>query len=125
VPDLADLHMSNDHAEAAFAFAQDTTKQVVTLSTGLIAITVAFLGDIEKTASPGALTWLHDAWITAGLSAGFGVLTLMMLTGHMGGDNPPEAKAIYSWPIRLCYGLEFLAFGLALFCTIKFGIRAS
>jgi hypothetical protein len=115
----------SDHATAAFAFAQDTTKQVVTLATGLIAITVTFLGDIKKTSSPGDLSWLHDAWITAGISAIMGVLTLMILTGHLGGSNPPTAKKIYTLPIAVAYSIEFLAFAFALLFTIEFGIRAS
>jgi hypothetical protein len=112
-------------AEQAFSFAQETSKQVLTLSTAIIGITVALLGSLKEGASPHSLTYLHDAWICAGLSVLFGVVTLMALTGHLGRDTKPAADMIYSGNVRWAYGLQFLTFLVALGFTIAFGISTS
>ena len=105
---MADLLMSNP-AEQAFSFAQETSKQVLTLATAIVAITVALLGNLKTVTTPHALTYLHDAWIFAGISVFFGVATLMALTGHLGRSKEPvKPEAIYSGNVRWCYGLQVL-----------------
>jgi hypothetical protein len=67
--------------------ALDTTKQIITLSIGVITLTVTFL---EKIVQPGSglttrhVPWtLHTAWICYGLAVAFAVWTLLALTGSM------------------------------------------
>jgi hypothetical protein len=66
--------------------AADTTKQVITLATGVIALTVTFLEKIiQPTASAGRhVPWtMFAAWIFFGLAILFGVLTLGAITGTL------------------------------------------
>src|SRR5690242_1048270 len=55
--------MSGDTGAKAFDFAQDVTKQLITLSTGVIALTITFLKDVATKAPSGALDFLHIAWV--------------------------------------------------------------
>lgn len=66
----------------AFDFAADTTKQLISISTGIIALMVTFSKDIVGNSinSKGLLAWTWGIFI---LSIIFGVLTLMALTGTL------------------------------------------
>ena len=124
MPDVANLLMS-DHGTQAFTFAQETSKQIITLATGLIGVTVALLGQLKTVAHGQGLCLLHFAWLCAGASVLFGVGTLMTLTGHLGQTSEPEAGAIYSSNVRLMASVQVLAFLGALGSTIAFGISVS
>lgn len=115
----------NSSTEHAFGFALETSKQLLTLATALIGVTVALLGSLKRVASAHALSYLHDAWISAGLSVVLGVITFMALTGHLGRGNAPTPNVIYSGNVRWACGLQFLTFLAALAFTILFGIAAS
>ena len=66
--------------------ALDTTKQIITLSTGVITLTVTFL---EKIVQPTGGTSRHVpwtlsvSWICYGLAVAFAVWTLMAITGSL------------------------------------------
>ena len=66
--------------------ALETAKQIIALSTGVIALTVTFL---EKITQPTATAARHVpgtlkvGWICFGLAIGFAVWTLMAITGSM------------------------------------------
>ena len=47
--------------EKAFAFAQETTKQLITLSTAVITLTITFLKDVVKAAPVGSAPYLQAA----------------------------------------------------------------
>ncbi len=66
--------------------AADTTKQIITLSTGVIALTVTFLETIVQPAAQGArlVPWtMFAAWIFFGLTIVVGVMTLGAVTGTL------------------------------------------
>jgi hypothetical protein len=67
--------------------AMDTAKQIITLSTGVIALTVTFLEKIvQPTASAGPRVVPHtilSAWVLYGIAIFFAVWTLMALTGTL------------------------------------------
>lgn len=67
--------------------AMDTAKQIITLSTGVIALTVTFLEKIVQPSVAGAarnVPWpLVVAWIVFGLAIVFAIWTLMALTGTL------------------------------------------
>lgn len=73
-----DLHVKS------FEFAQDLTKQGITLSTAVVTVTVSFFKDIFGAAAPSsAKIVLAIAWMLFILSIAFGVVTLMGLTGSL------------------------------------------
>jgi hypothetical protein len=72
----------SDQRRAAFDYASDTTKQLITLATGIIAVSITFSKDIigNTTAHRGVLI---AAWITYLLSIVFGVWALLAMTGEL------------------------------------------
>jgi hypothetical protein len=70
-----------ENQKKAFDFAADLTKQLITLATAVLAFTVTFAKD-----NPGGSyqKWLLViSWIMLLLSIGFGIMTLMALTGNL------------------------------------------
>lgn len=107
----------------AFTAAQEVCKQVIAIASGLVAITVAFIKDLKEV-SGGGLADLHDAWICAGISVFFALLTLMTLTGMLS-DKHVKADGIYQTPAQQFAGLMLLAFLCTLGFTIAFGLNVS
>lgn len=70
----------------AFDFASETTKQLLTLSTGIIALTITFAKDILVAVPLSAKVFLMIAWGLYVFSLLFGLMTLMALTGEL---QPP------------------------------------
>lgn len=115
----------SDAEKKAFDFAQETTKQLLTLATAIFALTITFIREIANTTrAEEALAWLHWGWGLYVASIAFGVMTLLTLTGNLvrphGGDTP----TIYGGNIRVMAGLQILSFAAALVLTAVFGIEA-
>jgi hypothetical protein len=79
--------------EKAFEFAQEATKQLITLATGVIALTITFLKDVLGT--DGSAGFLQAAWVLYLVSIVFGVLTLLNLTGNLERPGPGSTPSIY------------------------------
>src|ERR1044071_2087514 len=75
--------MIDDAVKKAFDFAADTTKQLITLSSGIIVITVTFQKDVFKDLPNEAKVILYISWLLYFLSILFGILTMMALTGTL------------------------------------------
>jgi hypothetical protein len=67
----------------AFEFASDLTKQLITLSTGIIVITIAFTKDILSRISKSQRWLLGSAWVLYLISVICGIFSLMALTGAL------------------------------------------
>lgn len=80
----------NERKKQAFEFARDTTKQLITLSTGIIALTITFSKDVIGNPSPFHRNLLVLSWLSFLLSVVLGVWTLLALTGTL---EPQETKA--------------------------------
>jgi hypothetical protein len=123
----------SERTDTAFSFAQDTSKQVLVLATGIITITVALLADIKAKFPSAAFADLHIAWALDAVSVGFGVFTLMALTGRIARGSPlsalaatqPSSDPLYVWSVRILFLCQLLTFLVALFFTVAFGIRAT
>jgi hypothetical protein len=123
----------SSETDNAFSFAQDTSKQLLALATGIITITVALLGDIKARFPSAAFAELHVAWILDATSVAFGILTLMALTDRTAQGTPLSRSAItarssdslYEWSVRFLFLSQLLTFLAALCFTIAFGIRAT
>src|SRR5687768_8878476 len=65
----------------------DAAKQIITLSTGIIALTVTFLKDVfglGSAAGPATLPWtLYAAWFFLGLAVLAGLWTLLGVSGSL------------------------------------------
>jgi len=105
-------------AQNAFAFAQDTVKQMITLSTGIFTLTLTFLKDVVPEGTDTGL--LEVAWGCYLASILFGLLTLMSLTGTLGATT---VDSIYTSSIRVLAGVQVVLFFGALILTLLFGTR--
>lgn len=109
--------------EKAFDFAQEATKQLIALATGVIALTITFLTDVLKT--EGSAGFLQTAWVLYLVSIVFGVLTLLMLTGNLERPGEGRTPSIYRGNIAFCSGGQVLTFCLAVVFTLVFGFKAA
>ena len=69
-----------EELKKAFDFALETTKQLITLSTALIAISITFKSNFSN---EGNQMFLLFCWIALFISVFFGIITLMALTGTL------------------------------------------
>lgn len=118
--------MARDTAGAkAFDFAQETTKQILTLSSAIVAVTVTFIASNLKTYPSATRTWLELGWLFYLVSIALGVATLMSLSGNLERPGDGKEPSIYSPGIRICAILQILTFLAALVCTVIFGSKAA
>ncbi|WP_026838321.1 hypothetical protein [Gillisia sp. JM1] len=119
-----------ERIKKAFDFAADATKQLITLSTAIIALTITFSKDIIGAANIGNSSSIFTAWILLIVSVIFGILTLLALTGNLQPMKKNDAEVennnvrpvdINNNNIRLFSGIQILTFIAALFFTVYFG----
>ena len=79
--------------QMAFEFAADLAKQLITLSTGILVLTITFTKELLKRISSRKLWFLKLAWIGYFLTIVFGIFSLMALTGKLA-------------PKEVCHGSE-------------------
>ena len=80
-----------ENEKKAFDFAADTTKQLITISTAIIALMVTFSKDILGETNVSSKTWLMCTWVVFIISILSGVITLMALTGTLQPLSLPSA----------------------------------
>jgi hypothetical protein len=74
--------------EKAFDFAQDLVKQIITLSSAIIALSITFLTDFVSGDAPsGSRTLMAVSWIFFILAVLFGIATLMAITGSLAAER--------------------------------------
>ena len=96
----------DEKTKKQFDFATDLVKQLITLSTGVLALTITFLHDILKNAE--APTSLLVAWILYVVSIPFGIVAMMALTAGLTADEPSILSPFISVPASV-QTLTFLA----------------
>ena len=89
--------MIDDGIKKAFDFASDTTKQLITLSSGIIAITVTFQKDVFRDVPSEAKILLYISWCLYLLSIVFGIGTMMALTGTLEKNSPNDKENLNIW----------------------------
>lgn len=110
-----------DHPDG-FSFAGDTVKQMIALSTGVIALTVTFASDVFGDVSGTPEAVLVTAWSVYLLSILFGLWTLLALTGTLGANA--TTASIYNTNIRLPAIGQVITFFLASILIVAFGALA-
>jgi len=104
----------------SFDFAVDLTKQLISLSTVLIAISITFF---EKFSNNSNKWILIGSWIFLFLSIILGVFTLMTITGRLGQVKDEESinsLDIYGKNITKCASSQILSFIIGIFLLIIF-----
>lgn len=136
--------MALDRIDKAFSFALEQTKQLITLATAVITISVSLLGNVLDELAGGSMAWLRTAWLAFLLSIVFGVWSIAAMTGALastpqlwtaapeapsegeagGGDRATEPH-LFAFSIVLPSSLHVVSFLLGLVCTIIFGWTAT
>jgi hypothetical protein len=106
----------NDTDKLAIESAQDTTKQLITLATGVVALTITFAKDFVNNAVAANCLALW-AWGCFVLSMLFGLWTLLAITGSLS----TGATSINTNNITVPARLQILSFLLAMILTVVFG----
>jgi hypothetical protein len=115
----------DEAAKKAFDFASETTKQILTLSTGFIALTITFSKDFVHQVPAMAVTFLAWGWLAFLLSIICGIWTLMALTGSLQPRfKPSPAPGIRGSNITRPAAFQILSFLAGIVLTICFGITS-
>lgn len=101
----------------AFDLAQDGAKQLLTISAGIIVITITFFSDFGAHAMFAAKILMVIAWGLYLISIVAGIGVLYSLAGNLQNDK----LDIYLDPVRIFSIGQFLIFLLALVLTITAG----
>lgn len=110
--------------EKAFSFAQEFSKQLLTLSTGIFTLTLTFLKDVAPKGAHGRI-FLEVGWGFFLASILFGILVLGALAGNI--ERPhkgPGNDSIYSPVIKALSLLQMGAFFGGLVLAMIFGVKA-
>ena len=116
-----------EQQKKAFDFASDVIKQLITLATGIIAITITFSKDIVGASMLTDSITIFISWGLFILSIICGILALLALTGTLDPltpSDPPTVPSVNSNSIKLFSAIQILSFIAGLICTVVFGITA-
>jgi len=115
----------SDRKKLAFDYARDSTKQLMTLATGIIALTITFSKNFIICV-PQEIKWhVTWCWILLLVSVFFGQICLMTLTGILGSNkNPSPPINIYNTTVKTTSLIQVLTFFGGLILAIKFAIEA-
>lgn len=114
-----------DWTERAFDLVSDLSKQVITLSTGMIALGITFHKDFLGSGDEPATRWLlvlsWSAFILAVLAA---IATLMTTTGVQSKATEEVPPDPYASNLRTVGGAQLMLFGLGVALTVAAGVVA-
>lgn len=113
----------DERTKQAFVFVSDTTKQLMTLATGILTLTVSAVKFVTVTVVNSAKAPLIFAWGLYLLSIIFGMWTMLALTGTLQpkatDDSPPS---IWGQNVTFPALMQIVSFVIATFLIILFGI---
>lgn len=120
----------SEETKKSFDFAADLVKQILTLSTGVITITVAAARFVFVDASSQGMDYMFCAWILFSISIVFGILGLMSLTGNLVRPGTQEDGVtaaepdIYNGVSTLLIGIHLIAFFFGILLVVAFAYTA-
>lgn len=112
---------SEERRREAFGATTDKAKQLITLASSILTVTITFRRDVAPEVSQDPSDVLLLVWITYATSIGFGVLTLLGLTGELGQSR--HDPTLSHWTVRWPPRLQGLTFMLATTPIVWFGSR--
>jgi len=113
-----------DAKEKSFEYASDSSKLLITLSTGIIAFTVTFAKEFEvKPSSRAQAILLLISWIALLASAVLGVSTLLAITGELEPPNKPSGHvpSIRDRKIKSLLGFQIITFLVGVLLIVGYG----
>jgi hypothetical protein len=114
----------DDQTKAAFTSASDWSKQILTLSTGIVTLTISFSDKIFGDLSDTEKWFLWIAWGLYVVSIVGGVWLLSALTGTLAKATAPTAASVYDTNTRVAAIAQVVCFVLATISIVVFGFSA-
>jgi hypothetical protein len=114
----------DDQAKQAFTSVSDWTKQILTLSTGIVTLTIAFADKIFGPLSTSEKTFLYIGWVIYAVAILAGVMVLGALAGTLSKAGDLKAKDVYAWNVRLFALIQLGGFFLGTVALVVFGFLA-
>jgi hypothetical protein len=117
-----------EQVKKAFDFAADLVKQLISLATGIIALTITFSKDfLQSTSAPSARPFAMIAWSFFVMSILCGIWALMSLTGTLDQKcgSEPVPVTIRGANVVIPSALQILFFVGGLVMTIVFAVKAA
>lgn len=109
-------------AKMGIQSAQALAQQLITLSTGILALTITFTKDIVKVAPNSPMWILKLAWVSYLLCICFGIWALSALTGTLAPSSPGIAPSLtIGFNSRFPAGLQVIAFIIGVILIIIYG----
>lgn len=118
----------DEQRKKAFDFAQETSKQLITLATAIIGLTITFAKDFVGRVHGVPRVLAVISWTLFLISIGFGLLTLMALTGSLeenGSRTRHSAPSIRGKNITVPAMAQVVLFFLGLVTAVLFGVIAA
>jgi hypothetical protein len=111
--------------QLAFTFASDVAKELITISTAVIAFSVTFAKDVAEGITKGPRRVLIASWVFNLFSIGFGLMVLLLLTGilaptRIAADVPLEIDV----RVRVIALLQLLTFITGIVLMVSYGRSA-
>jgi hypothetical protein len=127
VPAVPDLLMAtlDDQTKQAFTSATDWSKQILTLSTGIVTLMISFADKIFGDLSQGEKWFLYGSWVLYAVSIVGGVWFLSALTGTLASNSPVTQTDVYKANTRMPALLQLFAFILATVAIVVFGFLSA
>jgi len=113
--------VASSNVQKAFEFALEATKQLITLATAVIALTVTFLTDVVEAAPSNSARVLQAAWVVYFLSIVAGVFALLSLAGNLERPGEGATPSIYRPNIVIFSLVQVISFCIAVLLTFVFG----
>lgn len=113
----------DEATKLGFTFAKEVASNLITLSTGLLTLSITFARDVIKSIPKGREHLLKAAWGVHILAICFGVWTLMALTGNLMPVNPSDRSYGFAENVRVPASAQVAAFvlGTILLATVYWG----
>lgn len=108
----------------AFEFASEVSKQLITLASGILALSLTFAKDIIKTPTRGQLALLASSWSLYFVSILAGIMSLMALAGNLAPLRNPAKVIGIGDNARFLAGIQIVVFALATLLFIVTGVHS-
>jgi hypothetical protein len=106
----------------AFDFAADSTKQLITVATGVVTVTVLFSRDLDS----ASRWWALAAWVPLIISIGFGLFGLLALSGNLHNAAIGEYRnpSLNEWDVNFFSLWQCILFLVGILFVLIFGVFA-
>jgi hypothetical protein len=113
-----------EQTKLAFEFAGTWARELITLSTGILAVSITFTKDVLQPKT-GGVGWLGTAWVFYLLTILLGMGVLGGLTGLLMPATPPPAGTPLRFhsTIRLFASAQLISFVTGTVLIIVYGVR--